>query len=194
MQPAGLKRCASVYQGLDKKIKLEPTTPTSIATELEDSPSHFELAPIAAVTPIKQEPMEYYEVHAFYEGIKRYNGYNCLFLKKPIKMGIFSSAMSITCNSSVAVFSMPRLIRARLSAKVDEVLDAGAAGPFENKKNPFTRSPVFLPIGRNARMFRQPSPGASAEAFAPEELKRGLYFHGRLCLEVLVEWRPQPIS
>ena len=195
-----LKRCASVYQGLDKKMKHDsllptpapPSSPSSTTTdeeELKDSPSHFELepaTPIACSTPIKQEPMVYsnnYDVMQFTEGVKRYNGYICRFLKKPLKLQLFSAAMSITCNISVAVFSMPRLIRARLIKKMDELLEAG--GPCDRKKNPFTRSPVFLTLGPHVQLFRQPALAAAAEPFNQDELKRGTYFHGRLSLEVL---------
>ena len=120
----GLKRSTSVYHGLDKKMKKEtllpdPTPSLASTIDLEDSPSHFELepaTPIAYVTPVKQEPMNTsnHDALKFYDGLKRFNGYNCKFLKKPIKLQVFSSAMSITYNSSVAIFSMPRLIRARL--------------------------------------------------------------------------------
>jgi len=192
-----LKRSASVYQGLDKKMKREsllptPTSPTSTTDELQDSPSHFELepaTPIACSTPIKQEPMVYnnnhinYDVMQFNEGVKRFNGYSCRFLKKPIKLQVFSAAMSITCNISVAVFSVPRLMRARLVKKMDEILDA--ASPSDLLKNPFRCSPVFLGIGPHARVFRQPAPAAAAEPFNHNELRRGMYFHGRLSLDVL---------
>jgi len=191
----GLKRSTSVYQGLDKKMKKEtllpdPTPSLASTIDLEDSPSHFELepaVPTAYVTPVKQEPMNTinHDALKFYDGLKRFNGYNCKFLKKPIKLQVFSSAMSITCNSSVTIFSMPRLIRARLIQKTDELLQVVATSPFDLKKNIFTRSPVFLPLGHHARLFRQLTPGATAEPFAQEELKRGMYFHGRLSLDIL---------
>jgi len=191
-----LKRSTSVFQGLDKKIKCEPTTqfPSPASTiDLDDSPSHFELEPATPtvyITPVKQEPMTSSSSSAqnalkFMDGLKRYNGYTCKFLKKPMKLQVFSSAMSVTCNSSVAVFSMPRLIRARLIQKVDELLEAVATGPLELKKNPFARSPVFLAVGHHARLFRQLAPGAAAEPFSAEELKRGMYFHGRLSLDIM---------
>jgi hypothetical protein len=202
-----LKRCTSYYQGLDKRMKQECTLlpsapPASPATstmtiddndddELKDSPSHFELEPPALpLTPIKQEPMvynnnDYGTIHQFYEGVKRYNGYQCKFLKKPLKFQMFSSAMSLTCHSGVAVFSLPRLMRARLIKRVDELFDCVTQSPYDLKKNPFTRSPVFLGIGPHARLFRQPTPGAAAVAFGHEELRQGMYFHGRLSLDVL---------
>jgi len=185
----GLKRPSSVNLAVDKKIKCEPPTASPTTTdELDDSPSHFELEPPAGfITPIKQDPMgpSNHDALKFLDGIKRYNGYACKFLKKPIKLQVFSSAMSITCNSSVAIFSMPRLIRARLIQKADELLEVAATSPFDLKKNPFTRSPVFLAVGHHARMFRQLTPGATAEPFGQEELKRGMYFHGRLSLDIL---------
>jgi len=209
-----LKRCASFYQGLDKRMKqecsLRPSAPpaspaTSTMTidgdendnddddELKDSPSHFELEPPALpLTPIKQEPMVYnnndYDfgtIHQFYEGVKRYNGFQCKFLKKPLKFQLFSSAMSITCHSAVAVFSLPRLIRARLIKRVDDLFNCVTDSLTDVKKNPFTRSPVFLGFGPHARLFRQPTPGAAAVAFGHEELRQGMYFHGRISLDVL---------
>lgn len=192
-----------------------PTSSNASTIDLEDSPSHFELeparpvelitlepaTPTVIVTPQKQEPMNFLDVivtpqkqpmnsynHSpmnFLEGLKRYNGYSCKFLKKPIKLQIYSAAMSITCNTSVAVFSMPRLIRDRIIKKVDELLSVVATSPFDLKKNPFTHNPVFLGLGHHARLFRQLTPGAAAEPFGQEELKRGMYFHGRLSVEIL---------
>ena len=76
-------------------------------------------------------------------------------------------------------------MRARLIKRVDELFDFVAESPYDLKKNPFTRSPVFLGIGPHARLFRQPTPGAVAVAFGHEELRQGMYFHGRLAVDVL---------
>ena len=127
----GFKRSTSVMSNLDKKMKQEqqqlPTSPAS-TVELGDSPGIFDLEPPAYSTPIKQQDINH-EALKFHDGIKRYNGYVCKFLKKPVKLQLFSAAMSVTYNSGVAVFSMPRLMRARLIQKVDKILETGAPDP-----------------------------------------------------------------
>ena len=187
----GFKRSTSVMSNLDKKMKQEqqqlPTSPAS-TVELGDSPVIFDLEPPAYSTPIKQQQQQQdinHEALKFHDGIKRYNGYVCKFLKKPVKLQLFSAAMSVTYNSGVAVFSMPRLMRARLIQKVDKILETGAPDPAAVWKNPFRRSPVFLTLGHHARLFRQLNTGETAEPFPMQELKRGMYFHGRLAIDVL---------
>ena len=57
------------------------------------------------------------QLPAFQDVSKRYNGFTCRFLKKPIKMALYSSTMCATVNASVAVFSIPRFLRTRLTAQ-----------------------------------------------------------------------------
>ena len=104
-----------------------PVTSPASTIELGDSPVIFDLELPAYSTPIKQD--SHHEALKFHDGIKRYNGYVCKFLKKPVKLQLFSAAMSVTYNSGVAVFSMPRLMRARMIQKVDKILETGALDP-----------------------------------------------------------------
>ena len=161
----------------EKKIRQEPSPASTFEFDDDDECAEWpiinnNMEPTATNTPMK-----------FQDGLKRFNGYVCKFLKKPLKLKLFSSAMYITCNNSVAIFGLPRLMRTRLIKKVEEVFEA--SGPSETKKNPFNKSPVFLSIGQHARLFRQPLPAVSAEPFSRTELKRGTYFHERLSLDVL---------
>jgi hypothetical protein len=121
----------------------------------------------------------------------KYNGYTCHFLLEPIIMKLFSSAMSVTCNDSVAVFSMPGLLRKRLALRMDQVLEAGirhagCVGTVE-VRNPFKCSPAFLRIApdSHAQVFTQADITAPAESAPRDDLKRGMYFKGRLAVEVI---------
>ena len=180
------KRASSSPAAEKKKIRQEqsasPASTVDLEEECADWPTNLEQPADFNTSAAKQEPPMMSP--KFQDGLKRFNGYVCKFLKKPVKLQLFSSAMYITCNNSVAIFGLPRLMRDRLIKKVDEVLeDADALSDI--KKNPFKNSTVFLSIGHHARLFHQPLPGADAEPLSHIELKRGLYFHGRLSLNVL---------
>ena len=151
------------------------------------SPTSVSVSPMGKRLKI-DEPLDdlfNFLIPKFQDNVRLFNGYTCRFLKQPIKMQLYSSAMAATCNSSVAVFSLPRRIRARLVSQANEILDAAGA-PTDQRKNLFQQSPVFLPLSVNMRLFKQGiSPEHPAEVVLRNELKRGMNFHGRLAIELL---------
>ena len=121
----------------------------------------------------------------YHEGSRMFHGYTCKFLKKPVKVFLYSSTMSVTVNQSMAVFSLPRLMRARLIQRACELFEAAGA-PLEKCTNPFARNPVYLTTSVTMRTFKQARhPADPAEVISREDLKRGMNFHGRLAIDLL---------
>ena len=121
----------------------------------------------------------------YQDGSRMFHGYTCKFLKRPVKVFLYSSAMSSTVNQSIAVFSLPRLMRARLVQRACELFEAAGA-PLEKCTNPFARNPVYLTTSATMRTFKQARhPADPAEVISREDLKRGMNFHGRLAIDLL---------
>ena len=157
------------------------TSPTSSSSE-SVSPSAKRLK-IDELQPLGE--LFDFLIPKFQDNVRLFNGYTCRFLKQPIKMHLYSSTMAATCNSSVAVFSLPRLIRARLVNRANEILDAAGAST-DQRKNLFQQNPMFLPLSVNMRLFKQSiSQQHPAEIVPRTELKRGMNFHGRVALDLL---------
>jgi hypothetical protein len=163
---------------LFKEEELEAAVQEYLNTEypvLEEAPANVQPPPLPK--------------HTFKKATNFYNGYLCRFLAEPVKMKLFSSAMCITCNDSVAIFRMPRLLRKRLADRVNDVFEAGLAIPGttqpKEKRNPFKNSPVFLRFAESSQVFFQHDFNGEPELVPRAEVKRGMYFHGRLEVELL---------
>jgi hypothetical protein len=121
----------------------------------------------------------------YQEGTRMFHGYTCKFLKKPLKVFLYSSTMSATVNQTMAVFTLPRLMRARLIKRACELFEAAGAPPMQCM-NPFARNPVYLATSVTMRTFKQARhPADPAEVISRDDLKRGMNFHGRLAIDLL---------
>lgn len=182
------KRSTASVKSSNKRVKQD----TSVSDIFDLDFSHIN---VDHCEDMPSQPIESFvpDPFSYKPGEANFSGFKCRFLRSPIRLVLFSSSMCITRNSSVAVFTLPRIMRRRLIQNVEELLNT--ATPIDvdlDRVNPFKSCPVFLRIPGDAKLFELKDDETSIiqknKDVGPitfDELKGSKRFKGRVAVEML---------
>lgn len=119
--------------------------------------------------------------------VPTFAGYKCHFLRKDYyrTIKIFSPNVCFTKNDSLAVFRMAPLLRQRVAAEVETVLQTVRTNNSQCFRNPFSgitmENAIFLRLAPNCKYFYQKT-GENAMSSSRKELEKRRCFSARLAI------------